>query len=302
MDKKNKSGFVAIIGKPNVGKSTLINSIIGKKISIISPRPGTTRIKILGVKNLDPNTQIVFLDTPGIYKNKDALEVAMIEQSKQSIKDADIILFLIDATEGWTKEDIRIFDNFVKPSNKPIILVINKIDQIKSEENLQQIIKESKEKHNFADMIPISALNRVGLDKLLEKIKELLPEGDFFFPDENYTNLPERILIAEIIREKVLYYVYQELPQEVAVVVNEIRPGKSREDIMYIQADIVVSKDKYKPMILGEKGNKIKKIGTLARKEIESILGKKVFLELNVKVKEDWRDRMEFVRGFGYFM
>ncbi len=302
-----KSGYVAIVGKPNVGKSTLLNNLIGRKISIVTPKPGTTRIRVIGVKTIPETAQIVFLDTPGIYKPKeaDALGKAMIEMAKQSLTDADLVLFMIDAEEGWRKRDEEVFRNYMKSlsKEKALLLVINKIDKIGSPKNVLPLIEELHKRHpEFKEIIPISALKGVNLEDLEKTIIKYLPEGKPLFPENMVTDLPLRLLAAEIVREKIMLLTREEVPTAVAVVITEIKPGDADPKVLVIQGEIIVDRENLRPIIIGKKGQRLKQIGRLARQELELITGRKVYLELWVKVKPDWRKRAELVKSFGYTM
>ncbi|ADO45361.1 GTP-binding protein Era [Hydrogenobacter thermophilus TK-6] len=298
-----KFGYVAIVGKPNVGKSTLLNQIIGTKVSIVSPKPGTTRIRILGVKNIPDEAQIVFLDTPGIYRPKDALGEAMVQVASASLQDADIILFMIDAEDGWLEDDELVFSNYIKPlaQEKHIFLVINKVDRVGHVSQVLPLAEEIIKKHGeFKEVLPISALKGYNIDELLKTILKYLPDGKPLFPPEMLTDLPLRLLAAEIVREKVLMKIHQEIPQGVAVVITEISEGTRDPSVLVIKGEIVVDRENYKPIIIGKGGQRLKSIGKLAREELELITGRKVYLELWVKVKPDWRKRPELVKSFGY--
>ncbi|GBC89122.1 GTPase Era [bacterium HR13] len=298
-----KFGYVAIVGKPNVGKSTLLNQIIGTKVSIVSPKPGTTRIRILGVKNIPDEAQIVFLDTPGIYRPKDALGEAMVEVASASLQDADIILFMIDAEDGWLEDDELVFSNYIKPlaQEKHIFLVINKVDRVGHVSQVLPLTEEIIKKHGeFKEVVPVSALKGYNIDELLKTILKYLPDGEPLFPPEMLTDLPLRLLAAEIVREKVLMKIHQEIPQGVAVVITEISEGTHDPSVLVIKGEIVVDRENYKPIIIGKGGQRLKSIGKLAREELELITGRKVYLELWVKVKPDWRKRPELVKSFGY--
>ncbi|MDQ7037808.1 MAG: GTPase Era [Aquificota bacterium] len=302
-----KVGFVAIVGKPNVGKSTLLNNMIGRKVSIVTPRPGTTRIRVLGVKTIPGEAQIVFLDTPGIYnpKGSDALGKAMVDMAKQSLKDADLILFMIDAEEGWRKRDEEVYTNYIKPFTleKPLVVVINKIDKVGPAKNVLPLIEEIHKKHpEIKEIVPISALKGSNLDELEKVILNYLPEGDPLFPEDMITDLPLRLLAAEIVREKAMMLTYEEVPTSIAVVINEIKPGDADPNVLVIRGEIIVDRENLKPIIIGKGGQRLKQIGKLAREELELITGRKVYLELWVKVKEAWRRRPDLVRMFGYFM
>ena len=298
-----KFGYVAIVGKPNVGKSTLLNQIIGTKVSIVSPKPGTTRIRILGVKNIPNEAQIVFLDTPGIYRPKDALGEAMVQVASASLQDADIILFMIDAEDGWLEDDELVFSNYIKPlaREKHIFLVINKVDRVGHVSQALPLAEEIIKKHGeFKEVVPVSALKGYNIDELLKTILKYLPDGEPLFPPEMLTDLPLRLLAAEIVREKVLMKIHQEIPQGVAVVITEISEGTHDPSVLVIKGEIVVDRENYKPIIIGKGGQRLKSIGKLAREELELITGRKVYLELWVKVKPDWRKRPELVKSFGY--
>ena len=300
-----KVGFVSIVGKPNVGKSTLINYLTGTKVSIVSPKPGTTRIRVLGVKNIPGEAQIVFLDTPGLYKPKDALGEAMVRIAKSTLEESDVILFMIDAEEGWRKNDQRVWEDYIKPllEKKPIILVINKIDRIGDAKNVLPLIEEiHKENPEIKEIVPISALKGSNVDELLKTLLKYLPEGEQIFPEDMITDLPLRIMVAEIVREKVMLLTREEVPTSVAVAIYEIKEGDVNPDMLVIKGDIIVDRENLKPIIIGKGGQRLKQIGKLAREEIELITGKKVYLELWVKVKEKWRRRPDLVRSFGYYM
>ncbi|MCX8076329.1 MAG: GTPase Era, partial [Aquificaceae bacterium] len=291
-----KVGYVAIVGKPNVGKSTLLNSVIGKKVSIISPKPGTTRIRVLGVKNIPQEAQIVFLDTPGIYRPKDALGEAMVEMAKISLEDADIILFMIDAEDGPRNEDREVFERYIKQhaDAKPVFLIINKVDKVGGVENLLPLAKElSTEYPQFKEIIPISALKGYNVDELTKTLLKHLPEGEALFPEDTITDIPLRLMAAEIIREKVLLKVHKEIPQGVAVMVNQVSEGKHDRNVLVIKADIIADRENYKPILIGKGGQMIKAIGKMAREELELLTGRKVYLELFVRVKPDWKKRPE---------
>jgi len=298
-----KVGYVAIVGKPNVGKSTLLNNLLGTKVSIISPKAGTTRMRILGVKNIPNEAQIVFLDTPGIYepKKSDALGHSMIETAKQSLEEADVILFMIDATEGWRPRDEEIYQNFIKPLNKPVIVVINKIDKLGPAKNVLPLIEEIHKKHpELTEIVPISALKGANLDELLKTILKYLPEGEPLFPEDMVTDLPLRLLAAEIVREKAMLLTREEVPTSIAVKIDEIKPGDANPNMLVIRGEIIVDRENLKPIIIGKKGQRLKEIGKKAREELELMLGRPVYLELWVKVVPEWRRRPEYIRMLGY--
>ncbi|MGB9766674.1 MAG: GTPase Era [Sulfurihydrogenibium sp.] len=293
-----KAGFVALIGRPNVGKSTLLNNILGTKLSIVSPRPQTTRMRILGVKHL-PDAQIIFLDTPGVQKGGDLLTKSVMESAVASMESADVIVMIIEADKGWTKEDKEIVENYLKKYNKPTILAINKIDKIQRDLVLP-LIEESTKIYDFKEYVPISAIKNINVDELIETIKKYLPESPPLYPEDMITDLPLKLWIAEIIREKVFFNTKQEIPYSVAVEVESIKEGEKNKNLLIIDAIIYVEKDNHKGIIIGKKGQMLKKIGTQAREELEFLLGKKVHLNLFVKVKERWKEDLPLLRALGY--
>ncbi|MBC7321095.1 GTPase Era [bacterium] len=289
-----RSGLVTIVGRPNVGKSTLLNALIGEKISIISDRPQTTRKNILGILTKD-DIQIMFLDTPGIHKPKDNLGEYMVKNAISALEDdVDLVLFLVDVTE-ITDEDIYI-DRYVLPKyNTKKILVINKCDLVHSDP--VESVKDKINITNYDEVVTISALYRTNLDKLEETIEKYLPEGPQYYPDDTKTTEPIEDRIREIIREKAILLTYQEIPYSIAVALEEFY---EKENIFYIRAIIFVEKDSQKGIIIGKNGKKLKEIGTLAREELEALLGKKVYLDLWVKVKEKWRKKARWVEELVY--
>ncbi|MCS7227530.1 MAG: GTPase Era [Endomicrobia bacterium] len=298
-----KSGYVSILGKPNVGKSTLLNNILGKKIAIVSPVAGTTRFSIAGIKNL-PYAQIIFFDTPGIYYPKNELEKRMYQYAYNSIIEADVVLFLINIDEGFVDYDRKILDRFVEilQENKKtlkdisIFCVLNKIDLIKTTDLVElEIDKVKKEFDFFREYIPISALNKTNIDLLLDKIVQYLPEREKLYEDENLFKLPLQLHISEIIREKIFQNIYQEVPRSTAVILEEIKPGSVDKNKLVIEAYIIVERENHKGIIIGKNGQRLKKIGSEARKEIEELLKQPVYLSLTVKVKEKWTKKSDFV-------
>ncbi len=288
-----KSGFVSIIGRPNTGKSTLLNAFLGEKISIVSKRPQTTRNVIRGVKNV-PGGQIVFLDTPGIHKGRGALSSYMLREAMNSIKDVDALLFLVEPAPP-TEGDLAII-KALKKTHAPVILCINKIDTIKRPA-LLPVIEAFKPLYDFFEIIPVSALKGMGTDLLIKTLLGVLPEGPPFFPEDMVTDQPERFMVAEMVREKVFRLTRQEIPYSTAVVVEEFDEGPK---LIAIRAVINVERDSQKGIIIGSRGAMLKKIGTLARREIERFLGTKVYLELFVRVKKDWTTNERSLREFGY--
>lgn len=292
---KHKSGFIAVIGRPNVGKSTLINTLIGQKIAIMSDKPQTTRNRILCILTQE-DAQIVFLDTPGIHKPKHKLGEYMVKSAEGTLKEVDAILFVVDATEKMGPGEYYILER-LQSTCKPVILVVNKLDLIEREQALP-IISHYTSKYSFAGVVPISAAEKMNLDSLLTEVKKYLPEGPQYYPEDMITDQPERLIVAELVREKALQLTRDEVPHAIAVDVDEMttRPN----DDVYIRATIYVERDSQKGIIIGAKGAMLKEIGARARADIQTLLGSKVFLDLWVKVKKDWRDRDGVLRNFGF--
>lgn len=296
--KKFRSGYVSIVGKPNVGKSTLLNSLIGEKIAIVSPKPQTTRDRITGILNLS-DAQIIFVDTPGIHKPRHKLGEAMVREAKEAIKEVDLILFMVEP-EPPDIGDRLIIDLF-KDAGKPVFLLINKIDKIKKAEILP-IIDSYREIYSFDEIIPISALEGNGRDDLINTIIKYLPEGIKYYPEEMLTDRTERFMVSEIIREKIIYKTEEEIPYSVAVEITEWseRQTNGKEKVVFIHANIYVEREGQKGIIIGKGGLRLKSIGIAARQEIEKLLNAKVFLELQVKTKKDWRSDMHLLKELGY--
>ena len=292
-----KSGFISIIGRPNVGKSTFLNRVIGQKIAIMSDKPQTTRNKIQGVLTRDAS-QMIFIDTPGIHKPKHKLGEFMIKVSKNTLREVDIIMFMVNAEQGLGKGDEFILE-LLEGTKTPVFLVVNKIDQVHPEE-LVQIIETYKGKFPFAEIVPISALQGNNVDQLLETIETYLPEGPQYYPADQVTDHPERFIISEMIREKVLHLTREEIPHSIAVVIDKIKRDEENENMIRVQATIMVERDSQKGIVIGKRGSLLKTVGTEARKDIEMLLGSKVFLELWVKVQKDWRNKSTHLRDFGY--
>lgn len=293
-----KSGFVAIIGRPNVGKSTFINQVMKQKISIISPKPQTTRNQIRGIYTTK-SEQIIFIDTPGIHKPKNQLGEFMNKESLSTLSDVDLILWIIDGSESFGKGDEFLESELLK-INTPIILVVNKIDLIKNKGKLMENIIKFTEKIKFADVYYISALNGDNVDKLLSKISSYLESGPMYYPEDQFSDHPEYFIIQEIIREKVLLLTREEVPHSIAVVVEEMKTDEENPNLTNIRATIYVERQSQKKIIIGNKGEMIKNIGSLARKEIVMLLGQKIFLELWVKVEADWRNKSTKMKMLGY--
>lgn len=291
-----KSGFVTVIGRPNVGKSTLLNKVIGEKISIISDKPQTTRNKIQMIYT-DEDSQIIFLDTPGIQMPKNVLGEYMLRVSKSTLEDVDVITMLVEVGEAFGKLDSYVI-NEIRDIDTPKILLINKID-LETEENLNELIKKYDATGIFDEIIPISALNAENIEIYIEKLKEKLPEGPMYYPDDMITDQPERAIIQELIREKILLNMHEEIPHGVAVEVLSVKQRENR-NLIDVEANIHVEKKSHKPMIIGKGGSMIQKIGTEARIDIERLMDTKVNLQLWVKITKDWRSKEDRVKGFGY--
>jgi GTP-binding protein Era len=294
--KKHYSGFAAIVGRPNVGKSTLTNHLIGEKIAIMSDRPQTTRNKIMCIMNTD-NAQIMFLDTPGIHKPHHKLGEYMVRTAESTLKEVDVIMFVVDASEkrGAGEEYIT---ELLQKVKTPVILVVNKIDKLQDKDKLFRIIDSYSKTYDFAAIVPVSALEDEEFSGLVAEITKHLPEGPAYFPDDMITDQPERVIAAEMIREKILLLTRDEIPHSIAVEVEEFKERDN--DDVYIRATIFVERDSQKGIVIGAKGSLLKKIGQQARADIEGLLGCKVFLDLWVKVKADWRNKDKALKQFGY--
>ena len=289
-----KSGFVGIIGRPNVGKSTLINSIVGSKVAITTSKPQTTRNIIQGIYN-DDDTQIVFVDTPGIHKPSTKLGQTLNKQAYYSIDDTDIILFLVDATESLGKGDMFVIDK-LKTVSKPVILVINKVDRISKEDIFKKII-EYKDLYEFSDIVPLSALKNDNVKELINVVKTYLTDEIQYYGKDDVTNKSLEFLMAEIVREKVMNLTEQEVPHSITCQTQAVEIGKTSYTI-YI--DIIVDRDSLKKIVIGKQGNMIKEIGIRARKDLEKLLNKKIYLELRVKTVKDWRDKEKYLNEYGF--
>jgi len=289
-----KSGFVSVVGRPNVGKSTLLNCIIGKKIAITSSKPQTTRNITQGIYNGE-DTQIIFVDTPGIHKPKYRLGKYMNKQAYFSIEDVDVILFLVDVTEKIGPGDKFVIEK-LKSVDKPVILILNKIDKIPRLSILEKI-NEYKDLYNFSEIVPLSALKNDNVSHLIEVIKKYLPDNVKYYDDNTLTNVSKTFLISEFIREKILYLTEEEVPHSVTCVVEEMKEDKNAVNIL---ATVIVDRESVKRIIVGKQGSMIKEIGTKARLDIEKMLNKKVYLELFVKVIKKWRDKEKYLQEFGF--
>lgn len=290
-----KSGFVTIIGRPNVGKSTLMNHLMGEKLSIVSSRPQTTRNNIQTILTKE-NYQIVFVDTPGIHKPRHKLGEYMVKVAQDTLKEVDLVLFLTNPEMEVGKGDQYILDQ-LKGKGVPVFLVLNKIDE-NTEERVAATLKNYAEYFQFAEIIPISAIKGKNTDKLLELMVEYLPEGPKYYPEDMITDQQERFIISETIREKALRLLSQEVPHGIAVEIITMK--KDEKEIYNIEATLLCEKDSHKGIIIGKGGETLKKISTYARQDIEKFLGAKVYLKLWVKVKKEWRDNASLLRELGY--
>ncbi|MCL6605737.1 MAG: GTPase Era [Paenibacillus sp.] len=292
---KFKSGFVAIVGRPNVGKSTLMNQVIGQKIAIMSDKPQTTRNKIHGVYT-NNQSQIVFLDTPGIHKRQSKLGDYMNQTALSTLGEVEAVLFLVDAADGMGGGDRYIAEqlNNVKT---PIILVLNKIDKLEPEA-LLPLMAEYQKLHDFAEIIPVSAKFGSNVNTLLEQLQKYLPEGPQYYPADQITDHPEQFVCAELIREKILHLTREEVPHSIAVAIEDMRVEPN--GIVHVSAVIFVERDSQKGIIIGKQGALLKEVGRRARTDIENLLGSKIFLELWVKVKKDWRNQDRVLRDLGF--
>lgn len=296
MKENFKSGFVAIIGRPNVGKSTLMNHLIGQKIAITSKKPQTTRNKIQTVYTCEDG-QIIFLDTPGIHKAKNKLGEYMVNVAEQTLKDVDVILWLVEPTTYIGAGEKHIAERLQKTS-LPVILVINKVDTVKKEDILQ-VIDNYRKLYDFAEIIPASALRGQNTKDIVNSLFKYMPYGPMFYDEDTVTDQPQRQIVAEIIREKALHALDEEIPHGIAVTIEKMRERKGQH-IVDIEATIICERDSHKGIIIGKQGSMLKKIGSNARFEIEKMLEERVNLKIWVKVKKDWRDSDTLMKNFGY--
>ena len=290
-----KSGFVAIVGRPNAGKSTLLNKILKHKVSIVTPKAQTTRNKVEGIYS-DDDSQIIFIDTPGIHKPQNKLGEQLNKMAFSSTKDVELTLLMVDASKDFGTGDSFLIDR-LKTNSSPIMLVLNKIDLI-SKSKLIEVANMWSKQHNFDKIIPISSLNGENVDRLLDEIKKYLPNGPQYYPKEMISSYPERFIISEIIREKIILFTEEEIPHSVAVIIESMK--KERNSIFRIMATIIVDKQSKKGIIIGKQGSMLKRIGINARKDIEDLLGIKIMLETFVRVEEKWRDNINNLKEFGY--
>jgi GTP-binding protein Era len=291
-----KSGFVSFIGRPNAGKSTLLNRLVGTKLAIVSDKPQTTRTRILGVKNYD-DAQVVFLDTPGIHRPLHRMNVRMVDAAVDTIREVDVLGLVVDATEPPGKGDRFVLD-LVKNVHAPVFLILNKIDLMKKT-RLLPLMQQYSEMGTFAEIIPISAGTGDNVDRLERLILDRLPEGDALYPADYLTDQPERFFAGEIVREKLLQFTHAEIPFSSAVVVDRFEEPADEKSLMKLYCTIVVDRESQKPIILGRGGDMIKRIGIAAREDLEKFFGTKVFLDLHVRVKSEWREDENVLNDIG---
>lgn len=293
-NKEFKSGFVSIVGRPNVGKSTLLNYILGEKIVAVSDKPQTTRTAIRGIVS-DESSQIILVDTPGIHTAKSRINRAMVDAAYGAISGIDLLLLVVDATASAEDAFVR---EIVAKANCPVFLVLNKIDLVEPKERLLELITRLSSLHNFIEIVPISAQSGINVDRLISLVRQNLPQGIAYFPDDILTDQPEKVIAAELVREKVFRLINDEVPYGTAVVVESF---KERENgLIAISATILVEREGQKGIVIGKKGAMLKKIGEQARRDIERLLGTRIFLELYVKVQERWTERTAVLRELGY--
>ncbi|MFW6006446.1 MAG: GTPase Era [Bacillota bacterium] len=289
-----KSGFVTVIGRPNVGKSTLINQIVGEKIAITSPRPQTTRNKMRLVYTTEKG-QIIFVDTPGMHKIKNELDDYMLDQIYDSLKGIDVIIFVVDATTPFGKGDDYVYKE-IKGTDIPVIIAMNKIDKINKKTLMSR--KENYERATGKEVIPVAATQKKNFDTLIDTVFSCLPEGPKYYPEDMITDQIERFVVSEIIREKLFYFTRDEVPYGIAVLIEDMK--QRNDDMFYIRANIFVEKKSHKGIVIGKNGKRLKKIGEKARSDLEGFLQSKVYLDLWVKVRQDWRNKDYLVERMGY--
>jgi len=296
---KHKSGFVSIAGQPNVGKSTILNGFLMEKIAIVSKKPETTRDNIRGILT-EKDIQIIFIDTPGIHKPHDLLGKIMLSKAQSSLMESDIILFITEKRLAFGKEDLNIIERLPDPKeNKKVFLVINKVDRIKDKKILLPLIEKASKYYPFSEIVPVCALKQKDVDRLLTLVKNHMPEGPELYPEDEITDKTFEFMIQEIIREKILFEAYEEVPHSVAVIVDEMKSNSSKK-LLNVYATIYVERASQKSIIIGKNGAMMKTIGQLARVDIEKLLSKHVYLNLWVKVRDQWKKSPNALQDFGY--
>lgn len=290
-----RSGFIAIVGRPNVGKSTLLNKMLGEKVAIVSSKPQTTRNKITGVLTLD-GVQLVFLDTPGLHRSRTKLDEHMAKAVDESIADVDAAMLVVEPQKEISGDESTVLEKLTA-KKIPVLLAINKIDTLRHKEDIMEVIAAWSERSNFSAVVPVSAVSGSGVGSLLDELKKQMPEGPQYFPDDMMTDQPERLIVAEIIREKLLVLLSDEVPHGIAV---SIEGMKERKNMMDIQATIYCEKESHKGIVIGKGGKMLKTVGMKSREDIEKLLDCHVNLQLWVKVKDDWRNRENILKTLGY--
>ena len=285
------SGFVSILGRPNAGKSTLLNALVGMKVAIVADKPQTTRTTIQGVLTIPETAQIVFLDTPGIHKAETPIQKRMMHSVREALSERDLLVFLVDATEPFSDQDRHAVD-LLKKTDTPVLLVLNKTDQLRTQETVLPLIEEYRKLHDFVDFLPVSALKHSNLEALRQAIVSRLPEGPMYFPEDHITDQPERFIATELIREKILHETQQEVPHSVAVMIDRWEEAPT---ITRVYATIFVEREGQKGIIIGSKASMLKQIGINAREDMEKLFGIKIFLQLHVKVQPHWREKPMFL-------
>jgi GTP-binding protein Era len=292
---KYVSGFVSILGRPNAGKSTLLNALVGQKVSIVADKPQTTRTAIQGVMTSD-SAQVIFVDTPGIHKSDSTINKRMMEAVRSSIEERDLLIYVVDATEPFGEEDAKAL-SMLRQNGPPVILVLNKIDAVKAKHDLLPLMDEYSKLFDFVETLPMSALKDTGLEDLRKAVVSRLPEGPEYFPADHVTDQPARFLAAELVREKILIATRQEVPHATTVIIDK---WEETPTIVRIYATIFVERDGQKAIVIGAKGAMLKKVGTLAREEMESLFGIRIYLDLHVKVESQWREKTAFLNSMDW--
>jgi len=291
----HKSGFVSILGRPNAGKSTLLNTLVGQKVSIVADKPQTTRTAIQGVMTT-PEAQVIFIDTPGIHQSGSAINKRMMDAVRASLEERDLFIYLVDATKGFGAEDQRAL-SLLRPDGPPVLLALNKIDAIAARHELLPLLKQYRKLYDFAEYLPVSAATGEGLDELRAQVVRRLPEGPEYFPPDHFTDQPARFLAAELIREKLLHATHQEIPHSTAVIIEN---WEELPRLLRVHATILVERPGQRAIVIGAKGSMIKRVGTLAREEMEALFGAHVFLELHVRVEAGWREKAAFLNALDW--
>jgi GTP-binding protein Era len=291
----HKSGFVSILGRPNAGKSTLLNALVGQKVSIVADKPQTTRTAIQGVMTT-PEAQVIFIDTPGIHQSGSAINKRMMDAVRASLEERDLFIYLVDATKGFGAEDQRAL-SLLRPDGPPVLLALNKIDAVAAKHELLPLLEQYRKLYDFAEYLPVSAATGEGLDELRAQVVRRLPEGPEYFPPDHFTDQPARFLAAELIREKLLHATHQEIPHSTAVIIEN---WEELPRLLRIHATILVERPGQRAIVIGAKGSMIKRVGTLAREEMEAIFGVHVFLELHVRVEAGWREKAAFLNALDW--